>query len=70
MAGGSNRCVFLTNGASLSGFTLNQRVCFRLQQRSYGGGGANDGILTNCTLSGNFARANTYGNGGGAYNAR
>ncbi|HTL55422.1 MAG TPA: PKD domain-containing protein [Candidatus Limnocylindrales bacterium] len=40
--GGSNLCATLTNGASLSGFTLTN-----------GAGGVSGGTLTNCMLSGN-----------------
>jgi hypothetical protein len=51
------RCVYLTNGANLSGFTLTNGAV-------YGdGGGAYGGTLNDCTLAGNSA---SYG-GGGAY---
>jgi hypothetical protein len=43
---GALRCVYLTNGASLSGFTL-AYGCSR------NGGGAFGGTLNNCTLTGN-----------------
>src|SRR6266404_551274 len=42
----SGRCVYLTNGASLSGFTLTAGS-------AYYGGGAYGGTLTNCTLTDN-----------------
>jgi len=56
--GGLNtRCVYLTNGASLTGFTLTRAF---LDYSS--GGGAWGGTLNNCTLTRNSA----WGNGGGA----
>ena len=56
--GGLNiRCVYLTNGASLSGFTLTRAF---LDISS--GGGAWGGTLNNCTLT----RNSVWGNGGGA----
>src|SRR6266700_2914212 len=64
----SVRCVYLTNGASLSGFTLtNGSVYNDCPCYYYGGGGAYGGILTNCTLSGNSVRGYLDGTGGGAY---
>jgi len=58
--GNSGRCVYLSNDASLSGFTLTNGVTggggFGL---SAGGGGAYGGTLNNCILSGN--RAEFYG---------
>src|SRR5882724_6736116 len=51
--GGTNRCVFLTFGASLTGFTLTNGVSF------FDGGGvyglSTNSYLTNCTLNGNSA---------------
>jgi PKD repeat protein len=66
--GGSVRCVYLTNGASLSGFTLSNGTA------DFGGGVHGGGTLTNCTLAGNYAWAENdsgrpYGEGGGAFNA-
>ena len=62
--GQSNRCVYLTNGASLSGFTLRNGTAFS-------GGGAYGGALNNCILSQNTAHGisplgQPYGYGGGA----
>ncbi|HKQ40084.1 MAG TPA: PKD domain-containing protein [Verrucomicrobiae bacterium] len=54
------RCAYLTNGASLSGFTLtNGWVQHSISD--YSGGGAYGGTLTNCMLVGNSAQ-----NGAGA----
>jgi len=50
---GFTRCIYLTDGASLSGFTLSGGG-------GDGGGGALGGTLSNCTLSGNSAQ---YGGG-------
>lgn len=69
---GAVRCVYLTNGAVLSGFTLNAGGT-----RSSGGstndlvgGGAfcesTNAILTNCIIAGNWSAASSYG-GGGSY---
>ncbi len=44
--GGATRCVYLTDGASLSGFTLTRGFA-RI------GGGAYGGTLNNCTVTGN-----------------
>jgi PKD repeat protein len=52
------RCVYLINGASLSGFTLTNGTV------NYGGAVVG-GMLNNCTLSGNSAG----GNGGAAYSS-
>jgi len=64
--GQSNRCVYLTNGASLSGFTLRNGT-----GRAGGGGGAYGGTLNNCVLSQNTVRVisplgQPLGYGGGA----
>jgi hypothetical protein len=55
--GYSIRCVYLTNGASLSGFTLTNGYAY------LSGGGAYGGTLSNCTLSGNSGNIG----GGAAY---
>ena len=55
--GHSNRCVFLTDGATLSGFTLINGVA------DYGGGAHGNGTLNNCQLIGNSA---SQGGGGAA----
>jgi hypothetical protein len=61
---GTLRCAYLTNGASLSGFTLTNGVA-----ANYGGAGggvyceSTSAVLSNCVLSSNSAN----GNGGGAY---
>jgi hypothetical protein len=57
--GQSLRCVYLTNGASLFGFTLTNGY----NAGPNGGGGAFGGTLNNCTLSGNSDEFN----GGGAW---
>ena len=53
------RCAYLTNGASLSGFTLTNGATLVGQS----GGGAYGGTLNNCTLTRNSADYE----GGGAY---
>ena len=52
------RCVSMTTGASLSGFTLSDGYSW-----GYSGGAAMGGTLNNCTLNGNYSRFM----GGGAY---
>ncbi len=58
---GAIRCVFLTNGASLTGFTLTNGACLA------NGGGVccpgTDSVISNCVLVGNSASSR----GGGAY---
>jgi hypothetical protein len=60
------RCVYLTNGATLSGFTLTNGAT-QTSVGNTGGGGAycqsTSAVLTNCVISGNQAHQN----GGGAY---
>ena len=65
--GRSNRCVFLTDGASLTGFTLTNGY-------ADSGGGvwctSTNAALTNCTLAGNSAAgpfSPSFAGGGGAY---
>jgi len=55
--GGYWRCVYLTTGATLSGFTLTEGS-------AHYGGGASGGTLSNCTLT--FNQAVDIGYGGGA----
>src|SRR6185436_9846003 len=66
---GAVRCVYLTNGAALVGFTLTngatRECCDAVLGRSGGGGvwcESASAVLSNCTLTGNSA-----GYGGGAY---
>ncbi len=67
---GAVRCVFLTNGASLSGFTLTNGATlpvYYYTPAEQGGGGvycaAPDVVVSNCVLTGNTAALD----GGGAY---
>jgi hypothetical protein len=69
---GAIRCVYLTNGASLSGFTLTKGATravddYPTNRESSGGGlwceSTNDVIVSNCVVAGNSA----YLGGGGAY---
>ncbi len=66
---GAIRCVYLTNGASLSGFTLTNgatRGSGATSAERNGGGlycAATDAVVTNCVLAGNAAHLF----GGGAY---
>jgi hypothetical protein len=68
--GGVLRCVSLTDGATLSGFTLTNGAC-----EGNGAGvvcTSTNAVLTNCTVAGNVARASgglpgDGGYGGGAY---
>src|SRR5439155_17454157 len=65
--GQSNRCVYLTNGASLSGFTLTNGAAF------VGGGvycGSPTAVVSNCVVAGNLASGREFDDpsvGGGAY---
>jgi hypothetical protein len=62
--GSAVRCVYLTNGATLVGFTLTNGYA------NLGGGvycESASAVLSNCVLSGNWASGAISGNGGGAY---
>ena len=59
--GSSNRCVYLSNGASVSGFTLTNGGHLSAKGASFGGG-AYGGTLNNCMLTFNWAAY-----GGGAF---
>jgi Putative binding domain, N-terminal/Viral BACON domain len=66
--GGNMRCVYVTNGAILSGFTVaNGEPLFPpVEDPDFDGGGVwsePNGVISNCVLTGNF----TEGGGGGAY---
>ncbi len=70
---GAIRCVYLTNGASLSGFTLTngatREVSDSPTNRESSGGGlwsesTNGVVVSNCVVAGNSA---SYGRGGGVY---
>src|SRR5215831_11430903 len=63
VSGGGNRCAWLTNGASLSGFSLMNGSVY-----ADSGGGAYGGTLNNCWLTQNsaFGDDDGAGNGGGA----
>ena len=66
---GAIRCVYLTSGAVLSGFTLTNgatRFSGDTSRECSGGGvwcASTNALVTNCTLMGNFASSD----GGGAY---
>lgn len=58
------RCVYITNGAVLSGFTLTNGATVGFGSSPWDGGGISAeplGVISNCVVTGNSA----YGNGGG-----
>jgi hypothetical protein len=63
------RCAYVTNGATLAGFTLSSgRVGFGTDYHDFDGGGIyaeSGGVVSNCVVSGNSVY--TSGSGGGAY---
>ncbi len=65
--GHSNRCVYLADGASLSGFTLTHGFVY--QRYDYGGGGAYGGTLNNCVVTHNvvYNDVDNDAAGGGVY---
>ena len=70
---GAIRCVYLTNGASLSGFTLTNgaRGLRGIRARVSGGGvwcESIDALVSNCVLTGNSACATAAGRIGGTLN--
>jgi hypothetical protein len=67
---GAMRCVYLTNGAALVGFTLTNGATHALQtaQSDYGGGVYSPGssaVISNCVLIGNYASEGGGGASGG-----
>ena len=67
------RCVYLTNGASLSGFTLTNGGAVYSALNGYNGTGAgvwcssSDAVISNCVLVGNEAYSHGSGGYGGTY---
>ena len=77
IAGGGMRCVYVVNGAVLSGFTLTNGTtatelgCGFSNSVDTCGGGAyceTNGVLTNCVLTGNWACYSGGGSSGGVLN--
>ncbi len=70
---GSNavvRCVFLADGATLSGFTLTNGSLTTTNLVAYGGAvlcAGTNALVTNCVIAGNVT---TFGDGGGIYSGR